>query len=70
MRRTLLMVLAAAPLFAQQPQAAPSPSANASVTAAKGVWQIALGFVTRSAEQMPESLYTFQPTKDVRTFGQ
>src|SRR5258705_3323066 len=68
MRRTLFMVLAAAPLLAQQPQGAPSP--NASVTAAKGVWQIAHGFVARSAEQMPESLFAFQPTKEVRTFGQ
>ncbi|HEU4994547.1 MAG TPA: DinB family protein [Gemmatimonadaceae bacterium] len=68
MRRALLMVLAAAPLLAQQPQG--SSSANASVTAAKGVWQIALGFASRAAEQMPESLYTFQPTKDIRTFGQ
>lgn len=68
MRRVLLMVFAAAPLVAQQQQSAPSPSA--SVTAAKGIWQIALGFATRAAEQMPESLYTFQPTKDIRTFGQ
>ena len=30
----------------------------------------AKNFVTRSAEKVPEDLYSFQPTKDVRTFGQ
>ncbi|CAN5495040.1 hypothetical protein BH23ACI1_BH23ACI1_15160 [soil metagenome] len=28
------------------------------------------GFVTRAAEQFPEDLYGFQPTPEVRTFGQ
>lgn len=28
------------------------------------------GFVTRAAEQFPEDQYGFQPTPDVRTFGQ
>src|SRR6185503_9384292 len=69
MRRSLLILIAAAmPVAAQQQQSA--IAANASVNATKGVWSIAHGFVVRSAEQMPESLYAFQPTPAIRTFGQ
>jgi len=28
------------------------------------------GFVQRSAEQMPESLYSFRPTAQIRSFGE
>lgn len=69
MRRTVLTLLAiASPALAQQQQSA--PAANVSVNAAKSIWQIANGFVVRSAEQMPESLYSFKPTPAVRSFGQ
>jgi len=70
MRRAVLMlvVAAATPLAAQQQQGA--TAANVSVNAAKSVWSIAHGFVVRSAEQMPESLYAFKPTPEVRSFGQ
>jgi uncharacterized damage-inducible protein DinB len=69
MRRTALLLAAiASPLFAQQQQSA--PAANVSVNAAKSIWQISSGFVVRSAEQMPESLFNFRPTPAVRSFGQ
>src|SRR4051794_26235185 len=64
----LILAVAATPLLAQQQQGAIAP--NASVNAAKGIWQISSGFVARSAEQMPESLYSFKPTPAVRSFGQ
>ena len=69
MRRALVILAAmASPAIAQQQQAA--PAANVSVNAAKSIWQISSGFVARSAEQMPESLYNFKPTPAVRSFGQ
>jgi len=69
MRRTVLILLAAAsPMLAQQQQGA--IAANASVNAAKGIWTLSSGFVQRSAEQMPESLYSFRPTPQVRSFGE
>jgi len=69
MRRTVLTLLAiASPAIAQQQQGA--PAANASVSAAKNVWQLSSSFVQRSAEQMPESLYSFRPTPGVRSFGE
>jgi uncharacterized damage-inducible protein DinB len=68
MRRSLLILVAAAsPLVAQQQQAA---SANTNVTASKSVWQIGHNYVLRSAEQMPESLYSFKAAPTVRSFGQ
>jgi uncharacterized damage-inducible protein DinB len=33
-------------------------------------YDIVKGYITRAAEKMPEEHYAFQPTKDVRTFGQ
>lgn len=69
MRRSLLILIAAAvPAAAQQQQGA--AAASVSVNAAKGTWQIGQNYLVRSAEQMPESLYSFQPTPAVRTFGQ
>jgi len=72
MRSAVLVLIAAAtPVFAQQQQSAPPARANnASVNATKTIWQISSGFVARSAEQMPESLYNFKPTPAVRSFGQ
>lgn len=67
MRRSLLLLaLAATPAFAQQQQSA----ANVGVSAAMEHWQTAHNYVMRAAEQMPESLYSFKPTPDVRSFGE
>jgi uncharacterized damage-inducible protein DinB len=69
MRRTVLILLAVAtPAFAQQQQGA--AAANASVSAAKNVWMLTSNFLQRAAEQMPESLYSFRPTAQVRSFGE
>jgi len=66
------LALAAAPLAAQQGtmQQTSRPAANAAVGASRGVWQIMTSYVTRAAEQMPESEYGFRPVDSVRTFGQ
>jgi uncharacterized damage-inducible protein DinB len=68
MRRSVFLLLAAAtPALAQQQQATPAATG---VGAAKMVWMAAHDYVVRSAEQMPESLYSFRPTPEVRSFGQ
>jgi uncharacterized damage-inducible protein DinB len=36
----------------------------------KSIGDIVEGYVTKAAEQMPEAKYSYQPTKEVRTFGQ
>jgi len=72
MRRSILVLLAAAataaPLAAQQQQS--STSANAAVGAVRANWQSIHNFVLRSAEQAPESLFTFKPAPTVRSLGQ
>ena len=66
MRRSfLLLAIIAAPVGAQVQQ-----SANVQVNATKSLFMMAHNNVLRAAEQMPESLYAFKPTPDVRSFGQ
>lgn len=60
---TLALTLAlAAPAAAQ--------SANPYTDAAKRHYEIIKGYITKSAEKMPEEHYAFKPSPDVRTFGQ
>lgn len=68
MRRSLMILaIAAAPLGAQQQQAAP---ANFGVSTAKGVFMVPAGFVRRALEQTPDSLLSFKPTPEVRSLGE
>ncbi|HMC56707.1 MAG TPA: DinB family protein [Gemmatimonadaceae bacterium] len=68
MRNAVMILLAAAiPAGAQQQQSAVT---NPAVNAAKGNWMQVQDYLVRSAEQMPESLYSFKPTPSVRSFGQ
>jgi len=66
-RLTLLLVVAASPLLAQQ-QA--SRDANPGVAAARAHWMGVHRYIERAAEQVPESLYNFKPAPTVRTFGE
>ena len=45
-------------------------SAMGDVGSVKAIYDIAKGYLTRAAEQMPEENYSFKPTPDVRSFGQ
>jgi uncharacterized damage-inducible protein DinB len=36
----------------------------------KGYYSIVIGNIVKAAEEMPEASYSYQPTPDVRTFGQ
>ena len=62
-----VVVLVAAPLAAQTPAAAP---ANPITTTVSGTLAVVKGYISKSAEQAPESLYAFKPTPDVRSLGQ
>jgi uncharacterized damage-inducible protein DinB len=56
----------AAPLAAQAPQS----SDNASVAAARQMWEMMTNYVTQAAQDMPEEKYAYRPTPEVRTFGE
>jgi uncharacterized damage-inducible protein DinB len=45
-------------------------AANPLIGSSKAVFAISQRNILRSAEKVPEELWSFQPTKDVRTFGQ
>ncbi|HET7220179.1 MAG TPA: DinB family protein [Vicinamibacterales bacterium] len=45
-------------------------TANPLSASAKRTYEVIKGYLTRAAEKMPEEHYAFQPSKDVRTFGQ
>ena len=62
-----LVTLIAVPAFAQAPAAAP---ANPMAASAAGTLAMVKGYILKSAEQVPENLYSFKPTPEVRSFGQ
>ena len=72
MKRAILLflVLCAAPAAAQQTVSAVNANPTFAVGTTKSMWEAMTNFITKAAEQMPEADYSFQPTKDVRTFGQ
>jgi uncharacterized damage-inducible protein DinB len=74
MKTLVLFVLAAAGSAACQ-QAAPAPAPAAPPSTAvrdslKAGWDEVKGNLQKTAEQVPENKLAYQPTKDVRTFGQ
>lgn len=61
------------PLFVAMPlggQTTTAPAGNVAVESARQSWDMVTGYITRAAEQMPESQYRFRPTPKVRTFGE
>jgi uncharacterized damage-inducible protein DinB len=68
MRRSLLFLLIATPLLAQQQQAA--DPARIAVSSARANWIAAHNYIVRSAEQMSEADFAFKPVATVRTFAQ
>jgi uncharacterized damage-inducible protein DinB len=50
--------------------AAQDPPANPLVGTSKGIFGIAKADVLGSLDKVPEDLWSYQPTKDIRTFGQ
>ena len=43
---------------------------SAAVNTNKALWQQLTGFITTAAEELPESLYAYKPTPEVRSLGQ
>ena len=62
----LLLLLLAAPSMAL----AQNPNPNPLTANAKVQFGALSGFVVRSAEKVPEGLYNFRPTPEVRTFSE
>jgi uncharacterized damage-inducible protein DinB len=62
--RTIFLLLSAAAFLSAQTVADPISTGN------KGLYNLIKGTVVRAAAKMPEENYSFQPTPDVRTFGQ
>lgn len=61
-----LTALLAVPAGAQST----APAANLAVSSSKDLWMDFTSNITKSAEQMPESNYSFKPVATVRSFGQ
>jgi uncharacterized damage-inducible protein DinB len=68
----LLSALLASPAYAQMGDSAPrsGPMANPITAGAKTSYDMVKGYLMKSAEAAPESLFAFRATPDVRTFGQ
>lgn len=64
MKLTSTMVLLAVALAAQ------TNSKSALIGTSQGMYGIAKNDIMRSAEKIPENLWSFQPTPEVRTIGQ
>src|SRR5436190_6201773 len=75
LKRCLFIVFVAAlPAAAQQKPAAPatqkSASSSAGVEMARSLWRGVSGYITEAATDVPETMYSFKPSPDVRTFGE
>ena len=68
-RTLMVMALTAAP-GAVPAQQMPMQGHAGGVASVRPLYEMAKGWVVRSAEQMPEADYAFRPTPEVRTFGQ
>lgn len=58
------LLLAPAPLLAQ------AADGHTAVRTARGAWSQMAAYVLAAAKDVPDSLYGWQPTTEVRTFGQ
>jgi uncharacterized damage-inducible protein DinB len=43
---------------------------NSAVSTARMLWEPIIGYITTAAEDLPEATYSYQPTPEVRSFGQ
>lgn len=66
----LVFAMAAIPVLGQSSSTGSSASANPLSTATKYQYTMSKNDVLKSAQEMPEENYSFQPVATVRTFGQ
>jgi uncharacterized damage-inducible protein DinB len=64
-KRSLIMLCAAA-----TPALAQAAAANPNVENARLLWEAPRNYITAAASEVPEAMYSYRPTPDVRTFGQ
>ena len=62
----LLLSASSVRMLAQAKPGAP----DATIASVKGVHDTVKGYITKAAAQVPEAMYQYQPTKEVRTMGQ
>jgi len=62
--------LALAALLVATPVSAQMGQGDGSLAGVRGLYQTVRGYITASAEQMPEDKYAYRPTEEVRSFGQ
>jgi len=65
LKRSMLILLTAA-----APAAAQRAPANPGVENARVLWTGVRDYITQSAADVPESMYAYRPTPEVRTFGE
>jgi uncharacterized damage-inducible protein DinB len=65
LKRSLIMLCAAA-----APAVAQGAATNPNVENARLLWEAPRNYITAAAADAPESMYSYRPTPDVRTFGQ
>lgn len=51
-------------------QAQNGAAGNSAVSTARLLWEPMIGYITATAEELPESKYSFKPTPEVRSFGE
>ena len=73
-KRCLFILSAAAlPAVAQKPATPATPksaSPSAGVEMARSLWKGVSDYITQAAVDVPENLYSYRPTPEVRTFGE
>jgi uncharacterized damage-inducible protein DinB len=72
-RSLFILSVAALPVGAQKaatPATQKSASPSAGVEIARSLWKNVSQYITQSAADVPENLYSFKPTPDVRSFGE
>ena len=67
---TAAFALAVLPATLAAQGAAPAAGANPATQAVKGQFGMIKGVVAKTAEKVPEELYSFKPTPEVRSIGQ
>ena len=63
-RFAAMISMFAAPVMAQ------TPAANPNVANARVLWEQVSGYISQSAADVPEALYAYKPTPEVRSFGE
>ena len=74
-RSLFVLAAAAIPAFAQNqkpaaPAAAKSSSGSTGVNNARMLWSPTRDYIAQAAADVPEAMYSYRPTPEVRTFGE